>query len=243
MGMLDEKIFMKVCEDIGIKKVQILDNLNFSRLATSVIGKDICRCYVTSMIRLGLGGNEMKNLSHTCPSFFHYSLHLVFRANKLISELKRFNRPRQSLRKQRICEIMQNYKLAAQEIGFNLRRCCDTLRCAHLFYDVVELVDFYIKKIIPSQRKKANLTVETYYQEILYCLTLIVNQKTFFITSNGNVFSPVPPSKQTFLLSITVNRSLQIENNSFRQDLYDILLRLNRIEIIFEMKPKNLENF
>merc|ERR1711862_597099 len=62
-------------------------------------------------------------------------------------------------------------------------------------------------------------------------------------TSNGNTFTPVPFSKQKFLLSITVNRSLQIENNSFRQKLYDTLLKLNRLEILFEMKPKNLESY
>jgi len=124
---------------------------------------------------------------------------------------------------------------------FDLRRCCDTLRCAYLFREVVELVDMYIDKQYISNPSPKNVSKAACYQEILSCFQLLVSQKDSFITTHGDSFRPIPPKQQLPWLKSTVLRALQIQDQEFLFSVYETLLKLDRLKIVFEMNPKHLE--
>eukprot|EP00494_Astrolonche_serrata_P000114 UN00115 len=186
--MADTESFDAVRGSLDKKNRQLLEQLEFSTLVSTQNGREACRSYITALIRLGKGHNYVENLNRMCPTFFHDSVHLIFEATKIIEEI--YEAGENYLDRQKVQKAMDKYKLACMHPGFDLKRCCDTLRCAHLFYDVVELVDYYIEKVLALQTPgQTNLTVMDCYNEIFSCFNLILNQRDRFLTKNGDKFS------------------------------------------------------
>jgi len=239
--MSDTDVFIKVRENLDPQHRKILEQIEFGQLVHSENGRELCRAYITSMIRLNLGRKHVDSLHTTCPTFFNDSVHLIFQANQIVESIKKDPHHESVRNKKRAA--MDKYKMACLQPGFDLRRCCDTLREAHLFYDVVELVDYFVEKVYKERPNPKNPTPEVCYQEILSCLTIIASHKDRFMTSSGENFVPIPAAKQVPLLRSTVKRALAIQDREFLYNVYETLLKHNRLQVVFDMNPKFLEMY
>jgi len=236
--MAQPNIFESVSKKLDQKNSSLLAQLTFHALVTTEMGREFCRSFILGMIRLGLDKQQLESLSERCPTFFHDSVHLIFEANKIIEELKTVNDKWKS--DQLKDQAIQLYKRACDQPGFDLRKCCDTLRCAHLFYDVVELVDHYVDKMQHNFNQVNRMPKDLCYQEILSCFELILQQNDQIMPQNGEQYHPVPPKKQEELLKQTIARALSIDKIDFLRQFYDTLLKLNALHYVFGMRPKHL---
>merc|ERR1719499_780267 len=176
------------------------------------------------MIRQNLGRGHVESLHTKCPTFFNDSVHLIFQANQIVEEIKKSPSLADEVFREKITKAMDKYKQACLQPGFDLRRCCDTLREAHLFYDVVELVDYYIEKVYKERPNPKNLKPEACFQEILSSLTIIATHKDRFMTASGESFIPIPAAKQLPFLRQTLHRALKIQDRDFLFSVYETLL-------------------
>eukprot|EP00493_Phyllostaurus_siculus_P017941 UN18219 len=82
--MSDTDVFIKVRENLDPQHRKILEQIEFGQLVHSENGRELCRAYITSMIRLNLGRKHVDSLHTTCPTFFNDSVHLIFQANQIV---------------------------------------------------------------------------------------------------------------------------------------------------------------